>query len=296
LTVVHIPQSAPAMTDDVSIEAWLTSQLGAADSGFPADDPQNLYVVFYPATTTITLSGVAVSCQTYGGYHSQFAFDGGARPYAVIPDCPGFSPGMTDDQTLTSTASHEVLEAITDPHPKTMPGYYSVDSLHLAWVVALGGGELGDLCAQFNSSFVTLPGFPYEVQLYWSNLASAASHDPCQPIAPGAYFNAVPVMVDIITLRGQQTQGVLIPHGGMKTIDVDLYSDGPVDDWQLSATDLANGANLDFALSQPSGNNGDAVQLTITFKKMTAGGATFAVVSKNAQQLTHYYLGYVNSQ
>ena len=104
-------------------------------------------------------------------------------------------------------------------------------------------------------------------------------------------------MNDNVTIRGQTTIGVLIPHGGSTTIDVDLFSDGPVADWELTGLDLfGGGAWLDFSFSKPSGNNGDVVQLTLTFKKMTMGGAPFAIVSQDAQQHKHFFLGHVNAQ
>ena len=92
----------------------------------------------------------------------------------------------------------------------------------------LGGGEVGDLCAQEPGAFTQFPELAYTVQRTWSNAAAMASHDPCVPaLANEVYFNAVPELNDTITIGGMFTMlGVQIPVGQTKTIDLDLFSDG----------------------------------------------------------------------
>jgi hypothetical protein len=98
--------------------------------------------------------GGAASCTDFCGYHD--AINGnifyGAMPY---PDCTGCEGGLTTVDALTSTASHELSEAITDPIPGQ--GWYDD-----------ANGEIGDICAWKTKK---LNG--YTVQMEWSNSAEA---------------------------------------------------------------------------------------------------------------------------
>ena len=71
------------------------------------------------------------------------------------PGCTGCEGGLAIPDALTSTSSHELCEAITDPIPGT--GWYDD-----------ANGEIGDICAWKTK---TLGG--YVVQLEWSNEAEA---------------------------------------------------------------------------------------------------------------------------
>ena len=138
---------------------------------------------------------------------------------------------------------------------------------------------------------------PYAVQRIWSNAAAAGSHDPCVPAQPGAYFNAAPVLPDTITLdlgSGQKvtTQGVRIPVGQSRTIDVQLYSDAPTaGPWTVGAFNLAmlenKPAALTLSLDATTGSNGDVVHLTITpLRAEPSGLEAFYVASELAGRET----------
>ena len=77
--------------------------------------------------------------------------------YAVMPyaDCSGCTGGLGALDALTSTSSHELCEAITDP----IPGQGWYDDVH---------GEIGDICAWHTKKIGS-----YAVQLEWSNKANA---------------------------------------------------------------------------------------------------------------------------
>jgi len=68
-----------------------------------------------------------------------------------FPNCAGCLGGMTNLDALTSTSSHELCEAITDP----LPGQGRYDDTH---------GEIGDICAWQTKKLGN-----YTVQLEWSN-------------------------------------------------------------------------------------------------------------------------------
>ncbi|WP_317440954.1 hypothetical protein [Streptomyces collinus] len=94
--------------------------------------------------------GGSRSCQEFCGYHSDI---GGQVFYAVMayPGCPGCLAELEVLSALTSTSSHELCEAITDPVPGR--GWY--DEVN---------GEIGDICA-----WKTRQLGDFTVQLEWSN-------------------------------------------------------------------------------------------------------------------------------
>ena len=294
---VKLTETAPTTIDDTAIQTWLEGKLNSDDAAFPAADNNTVYALHYPAGTTITEQG-AKSCKEFGGYHSNITLDGSHGSlnvaYAVIPRCGDFD-GISGVDAVTAAESHELLEASTDPYPMSnAPAWASVDDAHFYWSIALGGGEIGDMCAQQESSFTKFPELPYTVQRAWSNKAAAAGHDPCVPVPDGeVYFNAVPEMKDTITLNLGQTvdfKGVKVPVGGSKTIDLDLFSDadtgGP---WDVQVLDYAQlmgqASQLDLSLAESSGQNGQKLQLTIGVPKAQQYNVElFLVISTQGQQ------------
>lgn len=294
---VHLAEAAPTSIDDSAIQTWLQGKV-AAGGGFMAPSANALYVISYPSSSTITLQGLT-SCQQFGGYHNSTTIGGVNVAYAVVPECT-FAP-MTMLETTTGSASHELIEAVTDPTPfANPPTYAQADDAHVYWEIVFGGGEVGDMCAQLPSAFFTPPGYTYMVQRTWSNASAKAGRDPCQPEMPGEiYFSAVPIATDTvsITQQGQSypTGGIKIAQGASRTIPVQLYSEAPTGAWSVAASTLqGSSANLGFVWSKTSGKNGDTLQLTITANAFdsTFGGAPFVVVSQMGSQAT-YWLSYV---
>jgi hypothetical protein len=284
---IMLTQAAPTTIDDSAIQSWLATEFAGTD-GFPTPDANTLIVLYYPASTTITLQG-ATSCQQFGGYHNSASVNGQQVAYAVVPRCTGID--------LTGAASHELIEAATDPQPMVNPAYVQVDEGDLVWQLLLGGGEVGDMCAQFPNVFTTFPPFNHTVQRTWSNKAAKAGHDPCVPqLAGEVYFNAAPVLPDMapINLGGQTAtiKSVSIPVGQSKTIPVQLFSDGPMAPWTVSAVDPAVSLGapaplLSFSFDKTTGSNGDTLNLTITV--MTAGQGNVEVFFvKSTSGSTHF--------
>ena len=295
---VKLTEMAPTTIDDGAIQTWLAAKLNGNDAAWPAADANTVYSLHYPVSATIT-SGGATSCQEFGGYHSNITLDAAHGSmdvaYAVIPSCPNFGAMSLLDAT-TTTETHELLEAATDPYPMTNPAYTTVDGKHAYWARVLGGGENGDMCAQFGSSFTTFAELPYLVQRSWSDKAAMAGHDPCVPSLPGeVYFNAAPMLNDTITAMvfGQSVllKGVKIPVGQSKTIELDLFSDaattGP---WTVSAKDVSSALMggptlLEFSFDRDTGVNGEKLHLTITSKATGKHGtAAFILDSKLGTQ------------
>ena len=109
----------------------------------------SLYYVFLPPGVTVDLDGSS-SCVSFCGYHSDI--DGNLF-YAVMPypECAGCTGGLAILDALTSTSSHELCEAVTDPVPGQ--GWYDDQN-----------GEIGDICA-----WQTKRLGAHLVQLEWSN-------------------------------------------------------------------------------------------------------------------------------
>jgi hypothetical protein len=138
----------PAGTvDDSSIQAFLQAQIAAKT--IPMPSPNTLYFVYLPPGVVVTL-GSSQSCQTFCGYHDQI---NGQIFYGVMPypGCAGCLGSLADFDALTSTSSHELCEAITDPIPGQ--GWYDD-----------ANGEIGDICAWRTKQLGA-----YQVQLEWSN-------------------------------------------------------------------------------------------------------------------------------
>jgi hypothetical protein len=289
-TSIVLTTAAPTSIDDSAIQSWLQTNLDGSDTTWGTPGPEDVFILFYPSTTLITLDGYK-SCSYFGGYHNETSGSTGIIHYAVLPRCSGID-GLTAEQELTFALSHEIVEATTDPQPYTDPAYVDPDNNDVAWGI-IAGGELADMC-EFVPNIQITPAAPfdYTVQRTWSNASAAASHDPCVPIPAGeVYFNSAPVMGDTISLDQGfgpfSTVGVEVALGGSKTIPVDLYSDGPTSGpWTIQAVDVASQYNgeataLTFSFDKTSGENGDVVHLTINAvrKDPMYGGEIFILVS-----------------
>ncbi len=305
---VVLSEPAPTNIDDTAIQTWLAGKLdgSAPNAAFGTPSSSSVYVIFYPTGTTVTLQGLE-SCVNggFGGYHNSVQLTSGpwaglSVSYAVVPEC---SFDATTAEDLTESGSHELIEATSDPLPETNnPAYVQTDENDIVWEIILGGGELADMCAQNPNAFFVAPGFTTPVQRSWSNAHALAGHDPCQPSAVGVtYFNAVAVMNAPVTLtymgQGIPTQGLQIPLHASQTVEVDLYSDGPMGDWTVSANDLSqylgSGPYLDFSWDRTTGTNGTKLHLTITpVAGGMFGGEPFEIVSASGS-LENYWLGFV---
>jgi hypothetical protein len=139
--------SAASVTDE-AIQQLLQQEI-SSNAAFPQPSPNTLYFVFLPSGTTVVQGGSS-SCQQFCGYHDAI---GDRIFYAVMPfpDCPGCLGGVAQLDTLTSTTSHELCEAITDP----IPGQGWYDDIN---------GEIGDICAWKSKQLGK-----YAAQLEWSN-------------------------------------------------------------------------------------------------------------------------------
>ncbi len=143
------PAPSTSVTDQ-AIQQFLQQEI-SNNSAFPQPSANALYFIFLPSGTTVVQGGSS-SCQQFCGYHD--AIDSRIF-YAVMPfpDCTGCLGTLAPLDALTSTSSHELCEAITDPIPGQ--GWYDD-----------ANGEIGDICGWKTKKIGN-----YTVQMEWSNRA-----------------------------------------------------------------------------------------------------------------------------
>lgn len=149
-TVLTSPEPGTSVQDR-DIRQMLQREINSGT--LPATNANTLYFVFLPEGVTVVQGGTS-SCQAFCGYHDSF---GSGVYYAVMPypGCSGCAGGLALFDALTSTTSHELCEAITDPIPGQ--GWYDDQN-----------GEIGDICAWKTRKLGT-----YTIQLEWSNKLDA---------------------------------------------------------------------------------------------------------------------------
>ncbi len=286
---IVMAEAAPATIDNAQIISWLGTEI-QTDSRFGLPRFEKIYASYYPGGTTVTLPGVGTGCIDFGAYNWGAWWNGQLLQFAVMPRCSG----GTNLVGATAATSHEVIENLVDSQ--------WMDDAHAIWAYAIRNpdGQAADQCDGVWNNDGTYDG-TYTVERTWSNKSAREGHDLCVPVAPGeVYMLAIPIMDDAVTLypdsdAGIPTTGVKIPVGGSRTIDVDLFADGPTGSWSLSADDIGTGT-LTFAFDQATGSNGDVRKLTITVNSASAkwGGEPFEIVSSQGGA-THSYYGFVGN-
>jgi hypothetical protein len=145
---IALATAPPTTVTDADVQAMIKDQI-ASNPAVAQPTPNSLYFVFLPPGVTSDLQGSS-SCTAFCGYHNNVD----SVYYAVMPylDCGGcMVGGLSVLDAFTTTASHELCEALTDP----IPGASWYDD---------SNGEIGDICA-----WRTKKLGDFTVQLEWSN-------------------------------------------------------------------------------------------------------------------------------
>jgi hypothetical protein len=278
--ITVLPTIVATQTPPTTDAALQTFVVGQIDGGTWTYDANTIYSVFLPAGVVLTSPDGSKSCQDYGAYHDEFTGSGSKSiVYALIPRCDAFG-GFSVLDNLTMSASHEWIEAATDPRVETTPAFGDSDPTNYIWAYT-PGAEVGDYCEYLDAAYQKLVG-NYYVQRIWSNAAAKAGHDPCVPVIPNQpYVGAAPILTDNATLEGftvqsVSTKAVSLALNASKTIDVQLYSDAETPDFDVRAEDVAHffgsPAELSFTWDKQTGHNGDTLHLTV--KRIAAGTVT----------------------
>jgi hypothetical protein len=278
LPAITLTSQPPATITDVMLESMLADNTSGSSPAWGTADPSTIYLFVMPPGS-IQQDSEGACCTNYDGYHYEAEVGTGATqvtvPYALSCACSGFDgPDVTDLQERTVDMSHELVEAATDPFPDSDPAYTQEDVADIVWTLVTDG-EVADMCEFNDDANVIPPGATYMVQRTWSNAAAARFANPCVPVVTTTpYLNSFPQLSSVMYNDGTDppfaTQGVRIPLGQTKTIDVALKSAGAVSQkWTVDTFDynaaIVGGA-AEMAISPPrtSGGDGDMVQLAIS--------------------------------
>ena len=137
--------TAPAAAyTDAQLQTWLEGEITTHALPAPDSAPvtQTIYVLYFPQSTTITDSTGTASCSGFDGYHGSMTMGSQQVVYAVVNECPQYA--LTD---LTLSASHEIIEAATDPSNLVTAYYLDTSSPDTWGWDDVFGGEVADMCA-----------------------------------------------------------------------------------------------------------------------------------------------------
>jgi hypothetical protein len=295
-STVTLSETAPSTLLAGDLAKFVREKLdGSHPEWGPNDDAtiaRTVYLLVYPSGTQLSDAPGRLTCTDFIGYHAVVAQglpDGGAPPpgsthppiiYAAVARCP--IDGYTDAQALTSAISHEVIEAAVDPYAPMI-----TDVAHAAWQVGMLGGEPADLC-NIKGSYWTPPSIGFAIARSWSNAAAKVGHAPCVPTpVDEPYFSAFLAPSDSFPIADNpaapKLDGISVPVGQSRTVDVMLSSDRATLPWDMHAVEVPMIANnppaLALALDRTSGVNGEKVHLTITANRSVNQGVTIVMLA-----------------
>lgn len=154
---------------DAAIQTELNRLFSAGS--LPAPTANTYYPVHFPSGVSITAPDGSRSCVVFCAYHGTYTRNGTNVNYGVIPDQGGGCAGGCGNNAqrvnnMDSVASHELVEAVTDP----AVGLATVFGPPLAWYDQTNG-EIGDICNGQQGSITGGDGVSYTIQLEFSNSA-----------------------------------------------------------------------------------------------------------------------------
>jgi hypothetical protein len=270
--------------------AQMESYIQSAISVNPdmAPDGHTIYMLYLPdgiaaIVDTFNPPERNTNCHFYAGYH--LPLGRGPDNWGVAQRCSLLGTREEQIDTLTETASHEIIESATDPMdgwqiPITSTTAPWRDSV---WAWYYGGAvEDADLC---ETSGIRVGRFLY--QRAWSNQAAHAGGDPCVPAIADAYYNT-----------SAPKEWYPVAPGGSVDIPITGWSTGQVSDWAIEVTYTTGyqgfSASLESMTSttsatgdftRPTINNGRVATLSVTPPKNAVRGKTYVVISVNSVSL-----------
>lgn len=249
---VHLDDPLPADASDTEIEALLVRAI--EEKRLPAP-PDALLVVYLPKGVAFHDAVVPRYCT--GGaraLHGRLRSVKSQPAFAIVPRC------ADDEAELTATASHEILEATTNPDPAARGFAFDQGSANLGFTMA--GVEPVDPCGLVTRDRHRTTEDGLVLQRAWSNRAAALGRDPCVPSpAEAPYFVLVP---DAPAVR-------LADEGAKATLVATAATDRLVAPWPVSVVDLTGERDgeryVDVALDRSTVGAGEHATVTITLLK-----------------------------
>jgi hypothetical protein len=176
---------------DAQIQSELVSQVTAGH--LPAPDSNTVYMISFPPNATVKgPSGAGTSCSDFCAYHNSFM--NGSNPivycYAVLMDSftggcsTGCGANSTDMENATDTASHELVESVTDPDIGLDTDLSVPYAYPCAWADNNNNcGEMADICdANAAGDTITVSGRSWVVQELWSDCQSKCTSTGPSPM------------------------------------------------------------------------------------------------------------------
>lgn len=250
-SAVHLDQALPPEMRDADVEALLRR---AARAGLLGPiDPNTLWLVYLPGGVSLTDATTRYCAGKARAFHRSLTVDGVRVAFAVLPRCG-------DEAQLTGSASHEILEATTNPFPAERGFAFATGSAPSGFSAT--GLEPVDPCG-----LVTMDGHRttesgFVVHRAWSNRAAALAHDPCVPAPPDRQY---------VMLVPREPAVRLARVGDTVTVDLDASTAGPAKTWAISAFDLGGYQDhqqyVELALDRATVTAGQHVKLSIKARK-----------------------------
>jgi len=261
---VHVDETLPADVRDTDIDALLLRLVKA--KRFAPLDENTLLLVYLPKSVSLADATTQYCTGRARAFHRSLEIDGARVAYAVLPRCG-------DEAELTGSASHEILEATTNPFPAARGFSLLAGSASSGFSAA--GLEPVDPCGliTMDGHWTTESGFV--VHRAWSNREAGLAHDPCVPSRPDRPF---------VMLVPREPAVRLAREGETVTVVFDASTAAATKTWAISAFDLSGSQDheryVELTLDQATVRAGQSVTLSIhTLKMNPAQREIVAVVS-----------------
>jgi hypothetical protein len=194
-------------------------------------DAETLLLVYLPAGVALSDAFVSRYCgDGPRAYHRALTLGKLKLAYAVLPRCGG-------EADLTATASHEILEAATNPDPSARGFAFVRDSASAGFTAA--GVEPVDPCGLLTMNNHRTLESGFVVQRAWSNRAASRGENPCVPSGSGEPYAALVPHEPIIRL----TQ-----VGATATVTLAAATNQRLAKWMVSAIEIAKPENAEPCL------------------------------------------------
>jgi hypothetical protein len=262
---VRLHQTLPSELRDTDVDALIYREAQSGRLG-PLDD-STLWLVYLPPGVALADATTRYCTGRARAFHRALDIDSRRIPFAVLPRCG-------DEAELTGSASHEILEATTNPFPAE-PGFAFLPGSAASGFTA-AGLEPVDPCGLVTLDNHRAIESGFVVQRAWSNRQASLGLDPCVPSRPStSYLLLVP-----------REPAIRIAHvGDSASLELDASTAGGAETWAVSAFDLSGQQDrrryLDVALDKSTISAGETVTLSLRgLRKPASGRAIVGLVSK----------------
>jgi hypothetical protein len=249
---VRLRSALPARVRDADIEMLLAREVEAGR--IKPLDADTLLLAYLPAGVALSDAFHPLYCG--GGpraFHRALKLGESKIPFAVLPRCGG-------EAELTATASHEILEAATNPDPSARGFAFERAAANAGFTAA--GVEPVDPCGLLTIGKHQTLESGFVVQRAWSNRQASLGRDPCVPSRTGGSYVALVPRHPAVRL----TQEV-----GSLTVTLDAVADRQAPAWAVSALDLTGGQGqepcVEVVLDKSAVVSGQTATLTIRARR-----------------------------